>query len=286
MKNYLLMLCIFFTTGSIAQNVGVGTPTPSEKLDVNGNLNVQGTIKMNSVSGANNQVLMTNGSGATVWADLSGYKNIVSYTQTDNWTVPAGVTSVVVEMWGGGGGGASGGGGGGGTYVITGPQTVTPGNAVNIVVGAGGAGAVGEGGNGGAGGFSQVSLGASTFFQALGGSGANFLRGGGPSSYGLDGDGYLQYPGQSGTTTTFEYAQRTAGQFVEVRKYGNGGGTAPAYNNGGPGGTVINDLSTTINIKITQPGFTQISGTGGGGGSAGSGNWGADGSKGMVIIHY
>ena len=35
----------------VAQNVGVGTATPTEKLDVNGNLNVNGQLKINGNAG-------------------------------------------------------------------------------------------------------------------------------------------------------------------------------------------------------------------------------------------
>jgi hypothetical protein len=60
------------------------------------------------------------------------------------WTVPNGVTSVIVEMWGGGGAGninlKSGISGGAGGYG-KGPVSVTPGNVITITVGQGAAGA-------------------------------------------------------------------------------------------------------------------------------------------------
>jgi hypothetical protein len=49
----LIFLIPFF---ALAQNVGVGTPTPIERLDVNGNINVNGTIKVNGVDGNAGQV--------------------------------------------------------------------------------------------------------------------------------------------------------------------------------------------------------------------------------------
>lgn len=64
------------------------------------------------------------------------------------WIVPAGVTSVVIELWGGGGGGgnavtccccAHGGGGGGGAYSRK-TLTVTPGSSYTVCAGGGGAG--------------------------------------------------------------------------------------------------------------------------------------------------
>ena len=51
MKKYLLLLLLSIVISQLpitvgnAQNVGIGTNTPSEILDVNGNINVSGTIK-------------------------------------------------------------------------------------------------------------------------------------------------------------------------------------------------------------------------------------------------
>jgi len=69
---------------------------------------------------------------------------VYGYTGSDQtYTVPAGVTSIDVEMWGGGGGGGNAGGwsygfaGGGGGYT-TGTLAVTPGQVLTVMVGAGG----------------------------------------------------------------------------------------------------------------------------------------------------
>jgi len=60
-----------------------------------------------------------------------------------NWTVPAGISKVEIELWGGGGGasGANGGSGGGGGYA-TGFYDVTPGQVLTITIGAGGTAAM------------------------------------------------------------------------------------------------------------------------------------------------
>ena len=66
-------------------------------------------------------------------------------TVDNQWTCPAGITSVKVECWGAGGGGGAatnvagrvGGGGGGGSYV-TNTIAVVPGTTYTITVGAGG----------------------------------------------------------------------------------------------------------------------------------------------------
>ena len=74
-----------------------------------------------------------------------GTTYVVTSTGTGSWTVPAGVTSVQIELWGGGGGGVSGGGGadiggGAGAYVIETGLAVTPGASItyNIATGGGG----------------------------------------------------------------------------------------------------------------------------------------------------
>ena len=47
MKKLLIFGIIIFTFYcSHSQNVGIGTVTPSEKLDVNGNINVAGQVKV------------------------------------------------------------------------------------------------------------------------------------------------------------------------------------------------------------------------------------------------
>jgi len=73
-----------------------------------------------------------------------------SYTGANQtWTVPNGVTLVLVEAWGGGGGGGrtsgalSGGGGGAGGYARL-AMAVTPGAQYTVLVGGGGAGAFDE----------------------------------------------------------------------------------------------------------------------------------------------
>lgn len=70
----------------------------------------------------------------------SNYNNVASFTSegTTDWTVPAGVYSVWVKMWGAGGRGGSTNSPGGGGGFINGYLSVTPGNTVKILVGLGG----------------------------------------------------------------------------------------------------------------------------------------------------
>jgi hypothetical protein len=120
-------------------NVGIGTNTPGAKLDVSG------TFKLTDGTQASGKVLTTDGSGNASWqVQNSGFKNIAMFSTagiSTNWTVPAGVTNIYVEMWGGGGNGSTtvsngpgfGGGGGGGAYASM-YFNVTPGSNIAITV--------------------------------------------------------------------------------------------------------------------------------------------------------
>lgn len=52
--------------------VGVGTTNPQYQLDVSGNLNLSGTVFAAGTTGANGQVLTSNGSGGLTWTTPSG----------------------------------------------------------------------------------------------------------------------------------------------------------------------------------------------------------------------
>lgn len=106
-----------------------------------------------------------------------------SYTgATQTWVVPAGVTSLVVRMWGGAGGGAeptnSIGGGAGYTY---GALSVTPGETLTIYVAQGGHAAPAASGQrygAGGGGSTAILRGATLLAEAGGGGGGQSSRGG------------------------------------------------------------------------------------------------------------
>ena len=91
-------------------NVGIGNSSPVNKLDVSGDVNLTGAIKTNGNAGTAGQFLRSNGGGSMSWTN-SGFQNQVVFSVTAfpgtagdyNWTVPAGITKIEVELWGGGG---------------------------------------------------------------------------------------------------------------------------------------------------------------------------------------
>jgi hypothetical protein len=243
----------------VGGNVGIGTNSPSAKLDV------AGTVKIADGTQGAGKVLTSDASGNATWqtaaVSTGSFTNMQVYASagTNTFTVPAGVTKIMVEVWGGGGGGAGtnsgyAGGGGGGAY---GKQilTVTAGNSYTVVVGAGGsAGAGGSvGGNGGI-----TSFGTGPLVSAGGGfggqpTGAGGVGGTSTSTFNISGEN-----GRFGYNTSDAY-----------------GGASP---NGGNGG-----------LHGLPSGAGAGNAPGGGGGGAGFGNGsysGGAGAVGRVVIWY
>lgn len=197
-------------------------------------------------------------------------QTVETFTTSGTWRVPCGVTSVTVECWGAGGGGGGkannnngqSGGGGGGAYSRS-TLTVTPGDYLNYVVGAGGTGGTGNtdgnpggdtwfvsnilqlakggdggrthssGGNGGAGGNVAQSYGD---FINRGGNGANAtttggggggaagpLANGGDTTTSTGGTGNTGIAGNLGTGGTGQTGNGNGGNGI---LYGGGGGGA------------------------------------------------------------
>ncbi len=162
------------------------------------------------------------------------YSQTVVVNPTSPWIVPAGVTSVKVEVWGGGGGGGgvinygAGGGGGGGAY-NTATITVLPAQSYTITIGAGGAGGVG--GAYGQNGFQTIfAIGATTLVSATGGSGGVFGSFGNFSGAGTGG------PGASGGIPIISVINGGTGANSSYPNFsGGGGGGAGNFTAGGAG---------------------------------------------------
>lgn len=267
-------------------NVGVGTTNPTEKLDVNGNINLTGSIKVNGQDGTAGQVLMKNASGLLSWGSLSEYKNfkVFGFTfsnATQTFTIPAGVTKLAVELWSGGGGGSIGGGGGAGGYAYC-VVDVFPGSTLNVIVGDGGQGGFG-GAAAAAGGPTLVSF-SSLSLGIAGGNGASVSfpgSGGFLSSYSGSLD-IISYSGQTGRKNQISYQQISPTEFVLYTKYGNGGSSPYQPSAGGEGGQSA--VSTTTGFTLNEI----FGGQGFGVGEAGGGGLsnGYPGAAGRVIVRW
>jgi len=222
---------------------------------------------------------------------LQGFaQDVVLTNPASPWTVPAGVTSIKVEVWGGGGAGGgswgsqgNGGGGGGGAYHYN-TLAVLPGQIYTITIGAGGSG----------GGNADGGNGNPTTVTGLGGSvTANGGSGGKTGTY-ANGVG-----GSGGTGGTFN-----GGTGGTASGNGAGGGGGAGNNgNGGNGGNASTGsgglgypnalpyIGGTGGAYRSSNGNGNVGSTpGGGGGGSSSGtlatNSGGGGGAGQVVITY
>lgn len=208
-------------------------------------------------------------------------------TTSGNFTVPAGVTTLYLSGCAGGGGGGGGGGssavvvggggsgGGAGQSVIKIPVTVTPGQTINVTIGAGGAGGT-AGSSGGSNGGPGVNGGNTVFgslLTLLGGGGGSAGQTG--ASNGAGGIGTTGYPiGSSGSDSVVNCGGGDGGS-GGTSPYGGGGGKGRS---GRPNG---------------GPGFNAGGNGGGGGGGGGTYQYGpglagagGNGTSGILIVEW
>ena len=190
-------------------------------------------------------------------------------TGTTSWTVPAGTNSVDIVAVGGGGygglqgggNGPGGGGGGGGALAYKNDWSVTPGDSMTIVVGAGGTSATIDGGD------STVSYASNTLVAGGGESGGDGTTNtnGGPGGQGGQPSGFRDGGGSGGSGADGGPDDGDDGN------PGSGGGAGGYSGNGGDG----------INAPSPSSNYTAPSGQGGGGGgggpSSGTYEWAAGG---------
>jgi hypothetical protein len=226
-----------------------------------------GTSIGTSASAANFNTTPVVSSTTTYYAEASSAvaAGSVTFTSgTGSWTVPPGVTSARMEIWGGGGGGGgsnsntSGGGGGGGGYSFISIST-TPGGSYNYSVGAGGgAGGTAYNAIGGTGGTTSVTGSGLASFQATGGvggrNGTGSATNGAIGANGVGSGGSINRNGGSGGLGCYSCSMNWGG--------GGGGGGG----NGSNGTTPATASSAAAN--------------GGAGGSVGSGTAGGAGGSG------
>ncbi len=191
---------------------------------------------------------------------------------TSSWVVPAGVTSIDVEVWGAGGGGLAGGsvdsrvGGGAGGYA-TARLPVTPGESLTLIVGLGGTGS----GSPTDGGHSSVTRAVSALELVRANGGQEGVSGAGEGVGGT-------YTFDASVTGFGINGGRGDHLDVEGGTYNGGdGGDAPRGAQGGRGYRNNNGGG----VVAAQDG--QAPGGGGGGGDGGTSGDGADG---CILIRY
>jgi hypothetical protein len=192
-------------------------------------------------------------------------------TFSGNFIVPAGVTEIMVELWGAGSGGSfplggavelSNGGTSGG-YART-VQTVVPGQTCSYTIGVGSSPAVSN---------SNVLDGGSTTFNftttnitAYGGGGriANSTTPGNVKSGTGTVSNLFVLNGNTGDLPSVDFKQKSATVFVEIRKFGSGGQTPAII--GAPipkGGYQYLENGTQTLIINDNPNVMTFPGTGG-----------------------
>lgn len=296
-----------------AGRVGIGSGTPRESLDVNGNAVFNGGVAVGTTSSPRPGTIRFNaaqrrfeGYTGGWWVALSATTiapTIAANYATNgvyNFTVPAGVYSLAVDGWGAGGGGGGsaggtlgatcgsngpggGGGGGSGAYGMS-ILEVAPGEVITVIVGSGGAGGP-AGQNGVAGGITRVVHRGVDVLNVGGGVGGRqgntdpILNGGACPPSPTSGSG-----GGVGGSVVVANAGSTIGNFGQ-------NGSAP-YNLGGCGFPNFPDIragcggSRGSAVSATSP----LGGSAGQGGLGGvwltTGGPGSAGAAGTVRIFY
>ncbi len=215
----------------------------------------------------------------TSFFTLSGGKKKRLITEalpwSQSWTVPPGVYSINVRVFGGGGGGGTMGGGGGG-HMNSGVFAVTPGNTYPVTIGAGGTG----GASGSAGGVTSFG----NLLSASGGSGGTATTGGdGGSGGGVIINSSSGYKGGNGS---YGGGGAAGGRYNSYGgnggTYGGGGGGNSLAGTGGTyGGNGAQGIGTASNGTNTIGLGLEFEGTGAGGGQyGGGGGYGGKGGTG------
>ena len=192
------------------------------------------------------KVVVTNSVGSATAYGYPGVSSAVAFTgSATNWTVPPGLTLVMVDLRGASGSaGVNGGGAGGPVGFVTGGLSVTPGEVLQICLGGRGTnqtpGPAAGGFSGGLGG-DKGTVG----FSAPGGAGgpaAVIFRGTNPVAVAGGGGGGGGYDGNSQTATagtTGSYTTGTTGQqgiLPNGLDQGGNGGGGGGFPRGGAGG--------------------------------------------------
>ena len=236
------------STGSVVTvpQGGTGASTLTANNVILGN----GTSAVGFVApGSNGNILTSNGTTWTSAAAAASYTGISSqlFVANGTFTVPAGITQVVITVVGGGGGGGGcagsacgqteggvGGFGGSSMAYVTGR---TPGGTISITVGGAGTAGTSGGTIGGTGGTSS----AASYASATGGTGGRYNQSGGQSTPGVGSLGRFngRYPSSTNDLSTiwgYVIKRTNAGAGTAGVGYGAGGAGGWSNNNGNQAG--------------------------------------------------
>lgn len=296
-SKYLDIFSDSVTTATFQGNgrVGIKNLYPGYTLDVGGDINTSGALRVNGSAGTTGQVLLSNGDGTMVWNDVCSYKNMATYNSgSGSFTVPADVTKVWVEAWGGGGGGSWYAGGGGGGYVSA-YFSVSAATTISYSIGTGGSGggASSPGGN-----TTTVSYTPSSItLTANGGTGSSITgsfvsAGGGGAAFASGTTAFVTLFGESGESTRSRSVQTGATTFYEEITGGAGGNAANTHLTGGRGTHMLITMAGSSVTRAALSDGGNVPGGGGGSGyvallnTSGASASGGPGGLGRVIIHY
>ena len=313
---FIILILSFSLASNLSGQQSIG-------LGVAGDVDIDGNILLNGVTGQPGQTLQTNGSGDSQWVDYSEFEsldvtgnanfdgNILlngvagqpgQTLQTNSSGFPQWVDfSEFDRVFG---------------LYATGSGTFTvPSNVDRIGIelqGGGGAGSNNGGGAGGnyiafvidvtpgwsipyavgAGGIynsnitgvsSTVTIN-STLYRAQGGFGASNTQKGGSNNLSSNGLAlYFRALGQPGTANDYSYSYGPNGDTIYKILYGSGGGTYPSYTLT-PGGSLVRNHSTGFDLHITLS--TSPFTFGSGGPANKTLNAASNGRGGYVRIHY
>lgn len=224
-----------------------------------------------------------------VWAQTGSQ----AFTASGDFTVPAGVTSITIEVVGGGGGGGiNGSGGGGGGGYSFGTFSVTPLAVIPVTIGAGGESGA-AGGTTSVGAFNQATGGEAGIWipnPDVGGGGAGGIGSGGTLNYtgGVGGGGYWTYFGGGGGGAAGSLGDGENGgdtiPWTGMCQTPGGSGGASGGIPGGSGGKGAGFIDSGCNV--TDPAANGSPYGGGGGGGNGIGSTPGSGHSGYALISW
>lgn len=279
--------------------LGVRKTLPEYPLDVNGDINTTGTLRVNGNAGTDGQVLFSNGNGTMAWGNMCEFKNIaiLNAGTSASWPIPVGTKRLWVELWGGGGCGHIYAGGGGGAYISAFIDVLDPNTpgSLTYTVGNGGTGGSGANGSGSSVAYTNPS---GLSLQAGGGIGPSFTA---PASVGNGFGGNISV--LPATFSAYTYERGKAGQAYthtihsapaatyEVVTGGRGGDAGNAPGTGALSNQLIYNLTAGATVQITNAlGNGTVPGGGGGSGLRTLGGTtflvGSGGANGLILVHY